>query len=288
MKFIFYLIALSCCFTNTIGQTIQTSDSVSLYLKVAGTGTPCIFVHGGPGAWSLSFEAMGGNALEKNLTMYYYDQRGSGRSASSTDYSIDRMVEDIENIRISTGADKVYVLAHSFGGVIAQKYAEKYAVHLKGLILLNVTLFLTNSLDAQIGFVNQQLGTQFKVVDSIMPVFFAAKSALNKSGLEYKTLSDNPATVAKLDSIDRSSPRNYSFARQALSMPEYFADFTPGTANVKIPVLVITGTADHNIGPDHYKLFKYPNQQVKIIKGGHVLYYEHNKAFAEAVEKFVK
>ena len=48
-------------------STILTSDSVRLYLKVAGSGTPCIFVHGGPGAWSLSFEAMGGNSLEKKL-----------------------------------------------------------------------------------------------------------------------------------------------------------------------------------------------------------------------------
>lgn len=84
-------------------STVLTSDGVQLYLKVSGKGAPCIFVHGGPGAWSRSFEAMGGNRLEDKLTMYYFDQRGSGRSkaAANNDYSLDRVVEDIVRISAS-------------------------------------------------------------------------------------------------------------------------------------------------------------------------------------------
>lgn len=88
--FIAITVLITGILTNTFAQqqaaqrindsTIRTSDGVSLYLKVAGQGTPCIFVHGGPGAWSLSFEALGGNVLEKKLQMYYCDQRGCGRS----------------------------------------------------------------------------------------------------------------------------------------------------------------------------------------------------------------
>jgi proline iminopeptidase len=121
-----------------------------------------------------------------------------------------------------------------------------------------------------------------------MPAFFAAKTKLREAQLEYKMLSDNKSTVKKLDNIDRSYARNNAFARKALGMPEYFADFTPGTKNVNVPVLIISGTADHNVGPDHYKLFKFPHQQVKIIKGGHILYYEKNKEFAAAVKEFIK
>ncbi|SHM70484.1 alpha/beta fold hydrolase [Chitinophaga sp. CF418] len=293
MKFILSIIAIIFSVKVIAKQhclndsTILTSDSVALYLKVAGKGTPCIFVHGGPGAWSLSFEAMGGNVLEKQLTMYYYDQRGSGRSASANNYNIDRMVEDIENIRSFSGSDKIYLLAHSFGGVLAYKYAEKYGAHLRGLILLDVTLHIPNSLNAQVSFINQLLGSQI-TADSIMPAFFAAKTKLREAQLEYKMLSDNKSTIEKLDTIDKSYPRNNAFASKALGMPEYFADFTPGTKNVNVPVLIISGTADHNVGPDHYKLFKFPHQQVKIIKGGHMLYYEKNEEFAAAVKEFIK
>ncbi|SFD15434.1 proline iminopeptidase [Chitinophaga sp. CF118] len=290
--FIFCVISSSYCQqTNTKDSSVLTSDSVSLYLKVSGKGTPCIFVHGGPGAWSRSFEAMGGNSLEKHLTMYYYDQRGCGRSQSprNNDYSLDRMIEDIENIRVLSGSDKVYLLGHSFGGILAFKYAEKYPTHVKGLVLLNATLYINNSLRSQIRFINQLLGENvaMKNDDSIMQSFFIAKELLNKKQLAYKMLSDNKAAIEKLDSID-AIPRNYSFGQHAFGIHEYLNDFTTETARVNIPVLVISGTEDHNIGPDHYKLFRFPNQQTKIIKGGHVLYYEKNNEFAETVFRFIK
>ncbi|MNE80497.1 hypothetical protein D3C80_1770710 [compost metagenome] len=68
----------------------------------------------------------------------------------------------------------------------------------------------------------------------------------------------------------------------------YFSDFTKETVSIKVPTLIISGTKDNNIGPEHYKLFKFPNQEVKIIKGGHILYYEQNKEFKDTVEAFVR
>lgn len=46
--------------------TLRTSDSTNLYVKVSGSGPPCIFIHGGTGAWSKSFELMKGNQNEKS------------------------------------------------------------------------------------------------------------------------------------------------------------------------------------------------------------------------------
>jgi len=272
-------------------NTFITSDGVSLFLKVAGKGEVCIFVHGGPGAWSKSFEEFGGNVLEDKLKMCYYDQRGCGRSGSSPDnnYGMDRMIDDIEEIRASLKTSKVFVMGHSFGGILAAKYAEKYPQHVKGLILLNSTLDIDDSLLNQIAFMGKTLGEDFPVKDknSILSTFFDAKTKIKKADLDYKMLSDNRANVEKLDSIDNSEKRNSSFAQQALSGPLYFSDFTKETAFIKVPTLVISGTKDNNIGPEHYKLFKFPNQEVKIINGGHILYYEQNKEFKNAVEGFV-
>ena len=36
-----------------------TSDSVKLYVEIAGKGNPCVFVHGGPGSSSNYFKATG-------------------------------------------------------------------------------------------------------------------------------------------------------------------------------------------------------------------------------------
>ncbi|MNK53199.1 Proline iminopeptidase [compost metagenome] len=283
--------------TKTIAKqngitTFKTSDNVPLFLKVSGKGEVCIFIHGGPGAWSKSFEEFGGNVLEDNLTMCYFDQRGCGRSGSPVDnnYSMDRMIDDIEEIRTHLKTDKVFVIGHSFGGILATKYAEKYPQHVKGLILLNSTLDINDSLLNQIAFMGKTLGEDFSVKskESILNTFFEAKTKIKKADLDYKMLSDNRANVEKLDSIDNSEKRNSSFAQHALSGPLYFSDFTKETVSIKVPTLIISGTKDNNIGPEHYKLFKFPNQEVKIIKGGHILYYEQNKEFKDTVEAFVR
>lgn len=273
-------------------RSFVTSDSVHLFVKAVGHGSPCIFLHGGPGAWSLSFEALGGQTLEQQLTMYYLDQRGAGRSGgdAQTNYSLERMVQDIEELRLHIGADKVYLLAHSFGGILANAYAARFPQHVKGMILANCTLDVDRSLQAQTGFVNTLLGTRFndKARDSAFPAFLQARRALAEKGWNYKMLSDNEAAVQRLDSVDASMERNSALARTALGYAEYHKDYRPGSAAINVLVLVIAGKADHNIGPDQYKTFQYPRQQVKLIDGGHLLYYEHNKAFAAAVFAFIR
>ena len=99
---IFLVVLFNCCSSSNstinlvIGdQVIETSDRVKLAVKVAGKGQVCIYLHGGPGQDYLSFEKMGGAGLEKCMTMVYLDQRGSGHSGNASNYSLDRVVQDI-------------------------------------------------------------------------------------------------------------------------------------------------------------------------------------------------
>ena len=302
MRFILLLSAVLFYHTSAIGKdeanartlidtTYVTSDGVSLYVHTAGKGTPCIFVHGGPGAWSKSFEVLGGSNFESNLRMCFYDQRGCGRSGDATnnDYSLQRMVADIEEIRRLSGADKVYIMAHSFGGILACKYAQRYPQHVLGLILLNVTLDIKQSLRSQIQYVNSLTGSNIPSSENDpMPSFYKAMTTMRERQLSYKILSGNRATTDKLDSIDATNTSNYTFAKLALNIPDYFDDFTLISAFITVPILVVAGTEDHAIGPDHYKRFHFPNQTTVAINGGHVLYYEQNSALLTAVNQFLE
>jgi len=60
------------------------------------------------------------------------------------------------------------------------------------------------------------------------------------------------------------------------------------TAEIKIPVLVISGTRDYTIGVDHSKIMRFQNMQIKHVEGGHALYPEHNKELYDAVSPFLK
>ena len=101
--------------------TVTTSDGVRLYVRVAGQGRPCLFVHGGPGAGAAVQEALAGPMLERQFQMVYLDQRGSGRSAGAPAgaYGLPRLVQDLEELRQQLHVEKWVLLAHSFGGLIA-------------------------------------------------------------------------------------------------------------------------------------------------------------------------
>src|SRR5688500_13021703 len=99
---LFLTFLLSHLFAKDSTFYFTTSDNVKLYVRVAGQGKPCVFVHGGPGSTSYYYEAMAGAPIiERKMKMIYFDQRGSGRSESSPnkDYSLKRMGMDMEELR---------------------------------------------------------------------------------------------------------------------------------------------------------------------------------------------
>ncbi|SEH29013.1 alpha/beta fold hydrolase [Chryseobacterium culicis] len=280
---------------NTSESFFETSDHVKIRYKVSGQGEACIYIPGGPGQGYPSFELMGGNNLEKSMKMIYMDQRGSGGSGTSENYHLEKMIQDIEALRQHLRLKKIFLLAHSFGGIIAVNYAKKYPQHTKGLILANVTLHFLNdeSVKEQIEYGNSLLQVKNREVpkDSLSSELSKISSALRKKRIGYKFLTEDIETIKEMDKIDSLHPRIIDFGMAVISKPqdfqEYYTDYAPITRDIKIPVLVITGKKDKAVGTRHYKTFQFPNQQVVSIDGGHLLYYEKNKDFVSAVSRFV-
>jgi proline iminopeptidase len=99
------------------GHVFTTGDGVHLWYREAGqtNGTPVVFLHGGPGEGSQTFARYAGPALEPHLRMIYLDQRGSGRSQRpklASAYSIDRMVLDVEELRLQLRAQRIDIIGH--------------------------------------------------------------------------------------------------------------------------------------------------------------------------------
>jgi len=70
--------------------------------------------------------------------LIFIDERGSGRSQKLEDaskYTVENMVEDVEDVRQALGLGKISLMGHSYGGVLAQAYALKYQKNLTHLIL---------------------------------------------------------------------------------------------------------------------------------------------------------
>jgi proline iminopeptidase len=276
----------------------KTSDNVKLYVKVAGNGPVCIFIHGGPGQGSRSFEEMKGNALEACFTMVYLDQRGSGKSQDAKNYHLSRVIQDIEELRRYLKADKPFLLAHSFGGMLAFNYALAHPAHVRALMLASVTLNMLSkpALMEGLQYKKELLGEDTSVSatlsrDSLWQLNVEKMTALRKRGLAYKLLSDDTATIQKQMAVD-DYKRSQDFAMAVLfrqeQYPEYTKDYIPFAQRLKIPVLIIAGTADHAVGIKGYKNFAFPEKTVKVIEGGHLLYYENSAVFKAAVCDFAQ
>jgi proline iminopeptidase len=273
---------------------ITTSDGAVLHVDVAGQGPPCIYVHGGPGQGAQSFRRMRGDRLEAMLTMIYVDQRGSGQSSDGPSYALDRVVADLDEVRAALGVERAYLLAHSFGGVLALRYAETYPARVRGLVLANASLWFAATLRAQAAYIRAQLGEPPDVPDAadreaVRAALTGTRERLSQKPEYVPLLAADVATLRALREVDAEPPRNSTFASHVRSPAgaEYDADFTPRTAAVTAPVLVITGDRDNAIGPAHARLFRFPRQTVHRIDGSHLLYYENSDAFVAAVRDWV-
>lgn len=273
---------------------LEMSDKVNLHVKKSGQGIPCIFVHGGPGEGSLDFEVLGGNALEGFMNMIYFDQRGSARSEGDeeTDYSIDRLVEDMEEIRMKLGISKWIVMAHSFGGIIATNYAHKYGEFIDKLVLLNVSLSMEDSFKSQIYYGAKLLSEyELKTIDakSDMEKWQQIVTILIKKDIFYKLQYEEYDNFIKLREVSNTIDSfNATMANQGLSNKEYFKSCFDLTKKITVPVLVVTGDEDYAVGPDHHKNFMFPNMKTKILSGKHMLYMENKMEIKSVIEAFVK
>lgn len=280
-------------------REVVTSDGVKLYVKVSGRGPVCMFFHGGPGQDTLSFEKMGGDALEAFTTMVYVDQRGSGKSAEAANYHLDRVVQDFEEVRRALGVDTLCLIGHSFGGILAVAYAKQHPAHVSALVMANATLqFLApRQRLMQARFINELLNRpaeQMPAEDDAAGVAAAHETAwraLMKSDKGFRVLADTWPTVKKMNEIESSYERSRGYGREVFderaALPEYYADYAPMSAQIAQPVLVIAGTRDYAVGPDEHKRFRFPHQQVVLLEGGHMPYHDANAGFTAAIRDFL-
>jgi proline iminopeptidase len=113
------------------------AHGVLIYYKIIGRGAPLMIVHGGPGA-SHDYLLPHLLPLARTNKLIFIDERGSGRSQKlddATKYTVENMVEDVEDVRQALGLGKISLMGHSYGGVLAQAYALKYQKNLTHLIL---------------------------------------------------------------------------------------------------------------------------------------------------------
>lgn len=280
-------------------EEITTSDGVRLYVEVKGKGTPCLYLHGGPGCGSYWMKKLSGEMLERRFQMIYLDQRGAGRSTSPTDgnYSLDRFVMDFEEVRTALGIQQWLTLGHSFGGILQMGYLERHPKIISGMMMLNCTLDMKDSFEhSWIPKACEFLGISDTTayMDRTLPAIARVslvRTKLAEQDLLWKMGFASPENEKILNAtVDETSVFNFDFANATFTVLEelkdYWKDYRPDTRNTRVPVLFFFGKRDWMVGPTHYTGVHFPCSIMWPSDVGHVASLENKADLEKAIDTF--
>ncbi|MBI3788763.1 MAG: alpha/beta fold hydrolase [Ignavibacteriales bacterium] len=299
LSFVFGFIILHAQEKNqrTDEEGFKSINGVELYFKTIGSGTPLVIVHGGPGLDHGYFLPQMAE-LAKHYKLIFYDQRASGKSrgkVDSTTMAFGNFIEDLEGIRKAFGLGKMNLMAHSWGGLIAMKYAIKYPNRLQSLILVN-SVSASSAYRQAAALAALQRTTHQDSLDRMAVM----QSAELRNG--------NPEAIAKLFRISfRATFYNRAFADSLtlLFNPNYFAnsrllqylgsdainyDLHQQLSTVQCPTLIIHGDADAMPLEAAQKIQEsIKGSRLVVLKHcGHFPYIESPQEFVNVITAFLQ
>lgn len=116
---------------------LTADDGCRLWARQTGEGTPLVMCHGGPGMWDYfdDVEVMLGDTAR----IIRWDQRGCGRSERRGPFTVARFVADLDAVRHAAGADRIALFGHSWGAMLALRYALEFSDRVSALVYVSGT-----------------------------------------------------------------------------------------------------------------------------------------------------
>ncbi|MFN4251373.1 alpha/beta fold hydrolase [Deinococcus sp.] len=289
---------------------LEHLNGADLYFEVTGDPAagepPVVFLHGGPGYNSYSFQAAFGDRLPRAAV--FLDQRGCGRSGPLEDteqgadtLDLDTLVGDLDAVRDFLGAERIVPLGHGFGALIALEYARRHPTRTARVIAVNPwvhypdlarTLLEEASarrsvpLDDPAGRVQAATpeGQHAPVGAARIEAAFEllnARDLLN--ALQFR---DAP-TRMRLEFLDAEGQLvgggevQEALVNQGLWEFEY----PPFLAEIRRPVFVISGAHDRTSYPEQVQwVADLADADVTVLDAAHYPWLDDEDAFAQALE----
>jgi len=286
------------------------ANGVMIYYTAFGKGDPLVIVHGGPGA-SHDYFLPHLVPLARTNRLIFIDERGSGKSEKLEDvkqYTVERMADDVEAVRVALGLGRINLLGHSYGGVLAQAYAFKYQDHVKHLVLAS-TFHSTKALNAFFVKMKEKMDPELRArIDA------AEKEGLFGHGKDYHKgrYTEDYMMAAWGEGYfpylyQRNPDANYDpvaggnmswdlYREMWGSHGEFVIDgnlasveYADRLPSIKVPTLITVGDHDETdpqIARDMNALIK-GSKLVVLPQSGHMTFVDQPVLFRKAVDDFV-
>jgi 3-oxoadipate enol-lactonase len=123
-------------------------NGIKICYSSQGEGFPTFLLHGF-GSKKEGFMAQIPE-LSKYFRVISIDLRGSGKSSRPNyHYTMDMLVDDVKGLMDYLSIKKLNLIAHSFGGVIAQNFVVKYPNSVNKLIIINSLTKIPDTYDPE-------------------------------------------------------------------------------------------------------------------------------------------
>lgn len=298
----------------------QVEADVQLTHFSEGQGRNVLVIHGGPGQ-PFTEPVEGLSLLAENYQIHYYAQRGCGASSRPIDrfdsknmyqnmqtldqaLGVGAQIADIERIRQILGDEKLILVGHSWGGLLASLYAVEFPEQVEAVILVSpANMLVMPQIEADsdlFASVRAQLPPEkLAEYDAFMKDYFDFGSLFQKSeddmiamnqqfGEYYVSILEQDESYETETLPDQGQPGGWMVWAQYISLGRRY-DLRPALGDVNAPVLVIHGAKDlQSEAASRLYVDAFPNAQFAVIEdASHFAFGEKPEEFAKIVIDFL-
>ena len=275
----------------------RAADGTALAYTEVGTGSRLLCVPGGPGRASAYLEELGGLSSERTLVLL--DGRATGASEVPADPStlrFDRLAEDVDALREHLGEERVDLLGHSAGAIVAQAYAAAHPERLRSLLLVTPSDLLQGGTRADVPAIRAARSGEpwyaeaAEAQDALADAAPAQRQSLVRATRPFLYGRWDERTQAHAASADRQSSRRAELGFGAGGEDVDVAALLAALRRVDVPVLVVGAERDAATGVDavHSVAACFPRAETAVVpRAGHFPWVDEPAAFRAVVEGFL-
>lgn len=248
----------------------------SLCVERVGARGPVVLFHHALGAASTMWELQR-KALQDEFQLVFVEARGHGRSDPfHGPCSIHDLAEDVRDVVQTLELPPFVWVGCSLGGMVGMAFAQRYASHLRGMVLGNTSAYAAPaaSWDERIALVEAK--GMASVADLMRDRWFLPQ-----------TLQQDPVFVERvLADVRLADPLSYvPICRAIQSM-----DFRLDLPDVHVPALVIIGDQDPSTPPEMgaFLARALPDAEDVLLPARHFAHVDAVEAYHDALRAFMR
>jgi proline-specific peptidase len=280
-------------------EALTTADGRRLAYRREGSGPVLVCHPGGPGFSSRYFADLAGLGGRFTLVLLHpRGSEGSDRPADPLAYTTEDYVADLDELRAHLGLERMLLLGHSHGGVVAQAYAARHPDRVERLVLAStLARFQAEQEAAMEEAMHARAGEPW--YEDALAALRAEQAGDWASDEELGAISlrELPLYFAHFGERERDYLQLLDgevVCGDALKFfnNEIFATFDqrPELPRITAPTLVITGEDDFICGPVCAREIAagVPGAQLTVLGDcGHFVFVEQPEQFSSAVAGFL-